>query len=213
MNSYNVHKIDNAQLEITGSGASDLWNKAALIDNFISAWDNGILKKIEFRALHDAANFYFQFKVYDNQIHIDKTDDTNASINESDRVELFFRTNRSLDPYYCLEIDPTPRIMDFKARPNKNFDFDWKWPNNGLEVKSTIKKDYFIVEGSISKDSLRQLNLLKNNKIETGIYRAKYHKINDTDYEPTWISWVNPNTPEPNFHTPTSFGVLNLIPH
>jgi len=211
MNSYNVNKIENNQLEITGKGVSVLWKEANTLTDFISAWDKETQKEIEFKSLHDTENLYFQFRVYDNQVHIDKTDNTNASINESDRVELFFRANESLDPYYCLEIDPSPRVMDFKAKPNKNFDFDWKWPNDGLEVKSTIEKDYFIVEGSISKESLEQLNLIKNNKIETGIYRAKYNKVNDTDYEPTWISWVNPNTLEPNFHTPTSFGVLNLI--
>ena len=211
MNSYDVIKIESTQIEITGKGESALWKEANLLTNFVSAWDNEIVKKIEFNALHDIENLYFQFRVYDDQVHIARTDNTNASINESDRVELFFRVNESLDPYYCLEIDPTPRIMDFKAKPNKNFDFDWKWPNNGLEVKSTIEKDHFVVEGSISKKSLLDLNLLKNNKIETGIYRAKYNKISETDYEPTWISWVNPNTPSPNFHTPTSFGVLNLM--
>jgi hypothetical protein len=211
MNSYNVNKIENSSLEITGEGESALWNEAHILTNFISAWDKELPKKIEFRALHNTDNLYFQFKVYDNQVHIDTTDDTNASINESDRVELFFRTNESLDPYYCLEIDPTPRIMDFKAKPNRDFDFGWKWPNNGLKVKSNIDKDYFVVEGTISKESLEQLKLIKNNRIETGIYRANYNKVNDTDYEPTWISWVNPNTPTPNFHTPTSFGILNLI--
>ena len=211
MNSYIVHKIESKALELSGNGDSSLWSKAVLIDHFISAWDKEVPKKIEFKALHDTENLYFQFKVYDAQVHIDQTDDTNASINESDRVELFFRTNESLNPYYCLEMDPTPRIMGFKAKPNKEFDFDWNWPKGALKVKANIESDHFVVEGRISKESLEQLNLLKNNRIETGIYRAKYNKVNTTDYEATWISWVNPNTETPNFHTPTSFGVLNLM--
>lgn len=62
---------------------------------------------------------YFCYKVYDDNIHIDRQDDSIDSIGESDRVEIFFRTDENLNPYYCLEIDPTPRIMDFMASPKK----------------------------------------------------------------------------------------------
>ena len=123
---------------------------------------------------------------------------------------MFFRTNAELNPYYCLEIDPTPRIMDFKAYPNKKFNFEWNWPKNDILVKSHIDKDYFIVEGKLNIASLKAFNLIENNKIETGIFRAKFKQQKELNFEPTWISWVNPNTETPNFHTPTSFGVLHL---
>ena len=113
--------------------------------------------------------------------------------------------------YYCLEIDPTPRIMDFKASPKKKFDFDWNWPNNDLIVKSTIKEDRFIVEIAITIQSLKNFDLIKDNSIEAGIYRAKYTKQENNLFEPTWISWVNPNTETPNFHVPDSFGNLTLV--
>jgi len=77
-------------------------------------------------------------------------------------------------------------------------------------VKSHIEKDFFIVEGQISIASLTKFNLIKDNKIETGIFRAKFNQQKDATFEPTWISWVNPNTETPNFHTPTSFGVMCL---
>ena len=123
---------------------------------------------------------------------------------------MFFRTDTNLNPYYCFEIDPTPRIMDFIAYPNRNFDFDWSWPKNDVLVKSEINDNYFTVEGSISLESMRRFNLIKDQKIETGIFRAKYNEQNDGSFEPTWISWVNPNTEAPDFHTATAFGVLHL---
>ena len=55
------------------------------------------------------------------------------------------------------------------------------------------------------------LNLLKDYKIETGIFRAKYNEVEISIFEPVWISWVDPVTEEPNFHTASSFGVLNLM--
>ena len=101
--------------------------------------------------------------------------------------------------------------MDFVAYPNKKFDFDWNWPQNNIEVKSSINDDSFTVEGSISISSLKMLNLIKDNKIETGIFRAKYNETEKSIFEPVWISWVDPDTEEPNFHIASSFGILNLM--
>lgn len=207
---YTVKQIKHQQLEITGKGDHSLWNKANKLLDFCSPWDTEKIKQIEFKSLCDSETLFFCFKVEDTDLHIDTTDNTIKSINESDRVELFFRTNDLLDPYYCLEIDPTARIMDFRARPNKQFDFNWNWPSNDIEVKSFIDSNYFTVEIAISLASLTELGLLNEGKIETGIYRAKYNKQQDGSYEPTWITWVNPNTESPNFHTPSSFGVLHL---
>ena len=207
---YTVKQIKHQQLEITGKGDHSLWNKANKLLDFCSPWDTEKIKPIEFKALCDSETLFFCFKVEDADLHIDTTDNTIKSINESDRVELFFRTNDLLDPYYCLEIDPTARIMDFRARPNKQFDFNWNWPSNDIEVKSFIGSNSFTVEIAISLASLTELGLLNEGKIETGIYRAKYNKQQDGSYEPTWITWVNPNTESPNFHIPSSLGELYI---
>jgi hypothetical protein len=207
---YKVVKIDENLLKINGKGNHALWEKAIELTDFSSPWKHTPIKKITFKALCDDTNLYCCFKVDDAEIHLDTTDDTDSSINNSDRVELFFRTNEELNPYYCLEIDPTPRLMDFKAKPNKEFDFNWHWPKEDISIKSDIQANHFIVEMAISLHSLKQLDVLKNNKIEAGIYRAKYNKQEDGNYEPTWITWVNPNTETPNFHTASSFGVLHL---
>jgi hypothetical protein len=59
-------------------------------------------------------------------------------------------------------------------------------------------------------ESLKRFHLIKDHKIETGIFRAKYNTKDNLNFEPTWITWVNPNTETPNFHTPSSFGILDL---
>jgi hypothetical protein len=186
------------------------WEQANSLIDFSSPWDNKPFNNMEFKALHDNQNIYFRFEVSDKSFHIHSSDDKNDSINNSDRVELFFRSDDNLNPYYCLEIDPTGRIMDFRAHPNKQFDFTWSWPLNHIKVNSIHKAGTFIVEIMISKESLKELSLLKGNSIETGIYRAKYYSNNQNLFEPTWITWVNPNTDFPNFHTASSFGLLEL---
>lgn len=210
MKSYNVVRIEKNKLILTGKGDNPCWDNAEALTHFISAWDKDPIKKIEFKSLCDSEKIFFCFKVYDGNVHINTKDNSVESIGNSDRVELFFRTNKDLNPYYCLEIDPTPRILDFMALPNKNFDFKWNWPKNDICVKSSIEKESFIVEISISIDSLKKLNLIKGNLLETGIFRAKYLKKKNGDFEPTWISWVDPSTNEPNFHIASSFGVLKL---
>ncbi|MEO9570247.1 MAG: sugar-binding protein [Polaribacter sp.] len=186
------------------------WKKANTLIDFYSPWDSKPIKKIEFKAVHNNEKIFFRFKVDDKDTYTHPSRDKNESINTSDRVELFFRTNQSLNPYYCLEIDTTSRIMDFKAYPNKKFDFNWNWPSEHIGVKSTKKDTYFVVEITISIQSLKELSLLNGNFIETGIYRAKYIKEKSDTYIPTWITWVDPTTPEPNFHTQNSFGLLEL---
>ena len=210
-NVYKVNLIGEGQLQITGKVTSNIWKQSEVLTHFCSPWDDEEHSKIEFRALWDNENLYFSFTVFDTNIHIDTKDNGIDSIGNSDRVELFFRPNNSLNPYYCLEIDTAARIMDFIAYPDKNFDFNWNWPKKDILVKSSINDVSFTVEGVISIDSLTQFNLIKENKIETGLFRAKYNSEDNVNFEPTWISWINPNTANPNFHIDSSFGVLQLM--
>lgn len=210
MKEYQVHLIKEKQLIISGNGDDLEWDNAQILTDFCSPWSTGKGKEVIFKALWDRENLFFNFTVLDTEIHIEKKDDSIESIGNSDRVELFFRTDPAMNPYYCLEIDTRGRVMDFIAYPDKNFDFNWNWPKNELTVKSSVKANSFIVEGSISIESLKSLSLIKNNRIETGIFRAKYIKTQNESVKPNWITWINPNTETPNFHIASSFGVLIL---
>lgn len=211
MESYNVIQIEKNTLKINGKGNHPLWAKANNLTNFCSPWDSNKFINMQFKALWDTDMFFFCFEVNDPEVYIDTTDNSKSSINNSDRVELFFRINDSLNPYYCLEIDPSPRIMDFKAHPNKQFDFKWNWPSDDIEVKSSLNANGYVVEGAISILSLARLDLLKQGKMETGIYRAKYYKQTDGTYKPLWSTWINPDTTLPNFHIASSFGILHFV--
>lgn len=210
MKEYQVHLIKEKQLIISGNGDDLEWDNAQILTDFCSPWSTGKGKEVIFKALWNRENLFFNFTVLDTEIHLEKKDDSIESIGNSDRVELFFRTDATMNPYYCLEIDTRGRVMDFIAYPDKNFDFNWNWPKNELTVKSSVKANSFIVEGSISIKSLKSLSLIKNNRIETGIFRAKYIKTQNESVKPNWITWINPNTETPNFHIDSSFGVLIL---
>nr|WP_315220777.1 carbohydrate-binding family 9-like protein [uncultured Flavobacterium sp.] len=187
------------------------WKKANCLTDFCSPWEKGEFSKIEFRALWNLETLFFKFTVFDTDVYIDTTDESFKSISKSDRVELFFRTNQDINPYYCLEMDSAARIMDFKAFPNRNFDVVWKWPKTDLQVRSSNDTTSFSVEGEISLKSLKALDLIKNDTLEVGVFRAKFNRINDLQYKPTWITWVDPETADPNFHIASSFGRFILI--
>jgi hypothetical protein len=208
---YQVNLIDKKLQNENVILDSSFWENANCLIDFCSPWDEKPVSKIEFKAIHDRENFYFKFRVFDTNIYIDQKDDSVDSIGNSDRVELFFRANDSLNPYYCLEMDTSARIMDFEAKPNKDFDFNWNWPKEDLEVKSSKDETSFTVEGRISFVSLKKLNLIQNNVIEAGVFRAKFLKKANDSLDATWISWVNPNTDRPNFHIASSFGKFKLI--
>lgn len=208
---YHVVCIKNNKIAISGKANHELWDCANELTDFSSPWDSKKVNKITFKALWSKTELYFCFKVEDSEIYIDKGDNTKVSINNSDRVEIFFKKGDEMNPYYCFEIDPNARLMDFKAYPNKVFDFNWSWPKEGLIIKSNCTNIGYTIEGSISIRSLKALNLIKENRIEAGLFRAKYNKTGDAIYEPTWISWVNPKTENPDFHTASSFGILQLM--
>ncbi|MDQ1164953.1 carbohydrate-binding family 9-like protein [Flavobacterium sp. SORGH_AS_0622] len=210
MKEYQVILIDKNQINEVEILDPLFWKKANCLTDFSSPWKTETFSKIEFRALWDQQNFYFHFRVFDTGVYIDTKDNSVDSICNSDRVELFFRQNDAIDPYYCLEIDPSTRLLDFEARPNKKFDYEWKWPEEHIKLYSSKDETSFTVAGKISIASLKELDLIHNNSIETGVYRAKFSKDENQNYEPTWITWVNPNTPEPNFHVASSFGKFVL---
>ncbi|WP_433766078.1 sugar-binding protein [Flavobacterium ginsenosidimutans] len=211
MKEYQVILIDRNQKKEIEILEPSFWAKANCLTDFCSPWKSDSFSKIEFRALWDLEYIYFNFQVFDSEIYIDRKDDSTESICNSDRVELFFRKDEKLSPYYCLEMDVDKRILDFEAYPNWNFDYNWKWPENQMEIQSVKKQNSFTVAGKISIASLEEFDLIQNNIIETGVYRAKFSQDEKGEYKPTWISWVNPNTAEPNFHIASSFGKFVLM--
>lgn len=211
MKTYKVNKVEVNCLKINGKADHPLWDKAVVLNDFNSPWQIEEVENIEFRALHDGQNLFVSYRVQDRSLHIDKTDNSKKSVDNSDRVELFLRSDKNLDPYYCLEIDPMARVQDFIARPNRQFDFTWNWPKEDIVVKSHITDTYFTVEIVLSISSLNKFQLLQNDGyIEAGIYRAKYNQQSNGDFEPTWITWVDPQTETPDFHIASSFGKLKL---
>jgi hypothetical protein len=165
-----------------------------------------------FRALWDDARFHFRFDVETPRALTYVHENNKIEVVDSDRVEIFFKSDDRLDPYYCLEMDPLGRILDYRASFYRKFEYEWQWPgNNQLQIHSNFTEQGYRVEGSITLASLNDLNLLNDNILQAGLFRGECLKVRDPDSAFAWISWVKPDSPRPDFHIPSSFGVIQLI--
>ena len=209
MRKYSVYKIHS----ISSNLSDDLWEKAILLNDFSCPWLNETPEETHFRALYDDRYLYLRYDVIDSNINIYCLNDTKMDVTQSDRVEIFFRENKALNPYYGLEIDPNGKVLDYLATFYREFDYTWHWPKGHLFTKGNINTNGYRVDVKISLESLKMFNLIQNNRLEVGIYRADCFalptkKIKDAEIK--WVSWVNPKTKIPDFHVPSSFGILEL---
>ena len=207
---YQVNKIPNGKLSVTGRGESEEWSSANELAAFYAPWNIGNVPSTKFYALWDDTWLYCKFVVKDDMIFIFDKNKRKTDVAGSDRVEMFLNMNDSMRTYYCLELDANGRTLDYSASYYRKVYYDWNWPTGQLTVKSSRTKDGYIVEYAISLVSLKELGLLQKKKLRAGLFRAEYthppKNMNDVE----WISWIKPSSATPDFHIPSAFGTLIL---
>lgn len=202
-------KIDEA-IAINGRGDDRQWNAAHPLSDFSYPWETGQPHPTTFKALHNNDWLYCLFEVSDPSVHIFRKHDHKLEVVASSRAEIFFKIDDKLNPYYCLELDPLGRILDYRGQYYRTFDNEWSWPQGHLIVKTNQTDEGYTVEVAVSKDSLRRLNLLNGDTIQAGLYRADCFPNGTDEPDFKWISWVKPASETPDFHIPSSFGILRL---
>jgi hypothetical protein len=185
------------------------WEQINALDDFSYPWQNETSPKTLFKGYYDNNTFHFQFTAFCRAPKVYVDTNNKLEVRYSERVEIFFRTNEAMKPYYCLELDPFGRILDYKANMYRDFNRNWTWPDP-LHIKVKISDDKFILEAKISLKRLKSLGLLKSNEIQIGLYRGHCVALDKKDKSIKWISWVQPNSLTPDFHIPSSFGLLIL---
>jgi len=207
--SYPVKPVAET-ISITGKGDDPLWKNAVELSDFIYPWEDADPSFTSFKALHNNEWLYCLFNIEDDEvlIYTDRNEETDAL--NSDRAEIFFKTRATTLPYYCLEIDPVPRVFDSKGQFQKQIDREWDWPKDQLIVRSARSENGYSIEIAISKQSLATLDLIRGNRIEAGLYRAECVHLDGRKATFRWVSWIKPDSETPDFHIPSSFGTLIL---
>jgi hypothetical protein len=207
---YAVKRTDRP-LQLTGRGTDAAWRDATEVTGFTYPWRDDQPPATRFKALWDDEHFYFLYRAADTEIIAKTANGGERDVVNSDRVEIFFKSDDRMDPYYALEMDALGRVLDTEGRFYRNIDYQWQWPAGHLILKASTDSEGYWVEGSISLASLRTLGLLQGRELKAGLYRGEYLTNADGETEVRWISWVTPDSEKPDFHIPSSFGLLTLV--
>ena len=110
-----------------------------------------------------------------------------------------------MNEYYGFEIDPLGRVLSYRCRHYRNFDFAWD-PPPGFSARGVIRPGGYTVKCAIPLDFLRDFTH-EDGAIYFGAYRAEFSRKDGKTIE-NWLTWKDPLTATPDFHVPASLGKL-----
>lgn len=208
---YNVRYLPGAEINVNGMLDESDWNKVYCERDFFFPWEERTTPVTEFRAFCDDDSFYFLFNVHDEDVVVEEMFDVETIVAREDRVEIFFACDDKLKDYFCLEVDPLGRILDYAASYYRKFDNSWNFP--GVHIGAFITSEGYTVEGSIPLKSLEAVGLAPLGSgwvLKVGLFRADFNHGQNSELNEHWISWVDPGTKQPDFHVPSAFGCLRI---
>ena len=129
-------------------------------------------------------------------------------VDAQDRVELFLWSGREADEYSCLELAPAGAVHDYRARFYRRFDDTWQ--PAGWEHAARSRPGGYAVEASLSRAALEAMgfHLRAGERWRAGLFRADFDPAKPD--RPDWITWVDAQSPQPDFHVAGAFGWLVL---
>jgi len=190
------------------SGSPENWENAEKLSNFCYPWETDIAVPTVFYALHDDSTMYCLFEVKDTTLVQSDTLREELDITKEDRVEIYFSKDRNMMEYYCLEVDPQGRILDYRASYYRLFDYSWDI--SGARSCGTIIPGGYRIEFSIPLNGLPYFKSGQPLSIYVGLFRADLRVDQNKKLAEHWISWIDPNTGKPDFHVPKSLGIFQF---
>ena len=203
---YHLKSIGDQTIVLDGRNDDEAWDNIKTIRNFRNPWNDEVNPPTALQLCQDRQMLYFYFEVVDPEVVLEEQFTVERDVEKEDRVELFFSRDDQMGDYYCFEIDAESRVLAYRARNYRQMDYDWDVPT-GFEVKSIRTDDGYSVEGKIPLTFLTSLT--SGNEISFGAYRAEFSRSENGLVE-NWLTWINPKTPEADFHVPASLGKLRL---
>lgn len=207
---YHVKKVPKGSVKAGDMGSTQIWARAELLSDFIYPWDSVAAPATSFAALCDGDWLYGLFRATDDSVITFVKDNNKMEVGASDRVEIFLKKDDSMNPYYCLEMDADGRVFDYDAFYYRKMNYPWHWPDGQLIIKTSRTQHGYILQFAISIQSLKDLGLLMDGRLQAGLFRAECKGFINGRADLRWISWIRPKTEHPDFHTPSAFGTLEL---
>ena len=177
--------------------SDDFWKDAVSYQNFSDPWDT-LTDNTTVRIIKSDDRLFFRFDVEDTSFVYSKEIKEEMDVAYGDRVEVFFSPYPQLGAkYFCTEIDPEGRCLDYSCVFEKKMDYDWSFSTQ--KIYSRIYDNGYTVITSFDKSETDAL--IGEAPQYIGLFRADYHNglpIN-------WYSVAIPDSSYPDFHIPSAF--------
>lgn len=174
-------------------------------DALSAPWDT-LSNDTRFTCHSTADAFFFNFEVADSTLALTEPFTNEMDVDPEDRVEVFFCPDRKMKEYFCAEIDPLGRVMDYKARFYRDFDYGWNFST--LQVRSELTPWGYRVMGSVSLDELRSLGVNTEKGFGMGVFQADFTPEGSVH----WYSLVPTDDVSPDFHKPDVLFACRMTP-
>ena len=208
--SYRLQVHSGVEVILDGKPTEDVWQQVSSEESFSFPWRKETPPRTEFKAFLSEDTLYLYFKAIDSDIVLFDNKGERV-VEKEDRVEVFFAVDPDLNEYYCVEVDPLGRVMDYRASYYRKFDYAWQF--EGLEAAAHRDGSGYSVEMAVPTRALEELGLpsLKGGaQLRTGLFRAEFRRGPGGEVEERWMSWCRPDSETPDFHIPSSFGYLSV---
>ena len=208
-----VYRIKHAVTNFIIDGLISDWDSIPFSSNFVNH-ENGdtIASDINFKLSWDSLNLYGVIKVEDTFIDTNQTLHDSYIFKTDDCTELFIDFDGNGKNYLELGINPNAGYFDYHIISTKKsiyqFQSNSNWNLKGLEIKTSIKKDYYIIEFKIPFEDLATLpNGNFTQPKDQTIWKGNLFNINPTNK--SYNAWSPCYSY--GFHQPTKFGILQFL--
>lgn len=208
-----VYGIKHAVTNFIIDGLISDWDSIPFSSNFVNH-ENGdtIGSDINFKLSWDSLNLYGVIKVEDTFIDTNQTLHDSYIFKTDDCTELFIDFDGNGKNYLELGINPNGVYFDYHIISTKKsiyqFQSNSNWNIKGLEIKTSIKKDYYIIEFKIPFEDLATLpNGNFTQPKDQTIWKGNLFNINPTNK--SYNAWSPCYSY--GFHQPTKFGILQFL--
>lgn len=195
------------EIDIDNLLSDETWSEANMISDFCMPWDTAPAQETLLRALFDDEYIYIKFNTLESDLVLLDSVSAELDLAEEDRVEVYFSYSEALDEYYCFEVDPYGRVLDYMAKFYRKFDEEWDLDQ--IIVDSEISENGYVVAMAFPLKALESIKIDLSKPFYVGLYRADFKHTKD-GLKPDWVSWINPGTTKEDFHIPETFGFFSL---
>ncbi|MCR4922202.1 MAG: hypothetical protein K5945_10945 [Bacteroidaceae bacterium] len=180
----------------TGSIISaSVWDNVPVQTRFSAPWSDNLLDATEFQCYLSPHYFYFRFQVPDETITLQEPFLKKLDVCNEDRAEIFLSATPGMETYYCMEIDPQGRALDYVTNYYRQFDYDWSFQS--LQIETIVESDKYFVAGRLSTAEMLQLGILAK-EFYMGVFRADF----DGPEHVVWYSLLRVEREKADFHIP-----------